>query len=168
MSQPVADAPHLFGQPAQAEDRQALRASMRARRRAIPPGRRAELDARIAARVVAHPWFAAADRVALYAPFDGEVATSAIAAAAREAGKSLLYARIAGQSLEFVVPEGFTRTPGGLPVPEGRPTLRSGDLLLVPGVSFDLQGHRLGFGRGHYDRTLARCAVRTMGLAYGT
>ncbi|MCA9528421.1 MAG: hypothetical protein KC549_19185, partial [Myxococcales bacterium] len=99
--------------------------------------------------------------------------TAAIAQAARAAGKGVLYARIigerlSGESLEFVATDRFGQTRGGLPVPLGdAEDLRPGDLLLVPGVSFDLRGHRLGFGRGHYDRTLARSAVRTMGLAYG-
>ncbi len=29
------------------------------------------------------------------------------------------------------------------------------ELLLVPGLSFDKQGNRLGFGKGHYDRYLS-------------
>lgn len=44
------------------------------------------------------------------------------------------------------------------------------DLLLVPLLAFDARGHRLGYGGGFYDRTLAalRAAgpVRALGLAY--
>jgi 5-formyltetrahydrofolate cyclo-ligase len=31
------------------------------------------------------------------------------------------------------------------------------DIVLVPGLAFDLAGHRVGYGKGFYDRFLARC-----------
>jgi len=31
------------------------------------------------------------------------------------------------------------------------------DLVLVPLICFDETGHRVGYGKGFYDRTLARC-----------
>jgi 5-formyltetrahydrofolate cyclo-ligase len=40
------------------------------------------------------------------------------------------------------------------------------DLVLVPGVAFDLQGHRLGRGQGFYDRILAEATGIKCGLAY--
>ena len=30
------------------------------------------------------------------------------------------------------------------------------DILLVPLAAFDRNGHRIGYGAGHYDRTIAR------------
>jgi 5-formyltetrahydrofolate cyclo-ligase len=40
------------------------------------------------------------------------------------------------------------------------------DLVLVPGVAFDLNGHRLGRGKGYYDRLLANIAGSTCGVAF--
>ncbi|HYC05451.1 MAG TPA: 5-formyltetrahydrofolate cyclo-ligase [Azospirillaceae bacterium] len=52
---------------------------------------------------------------------------------------------------------GDTLVPGGLGIPvpgEGAGEVRP-DLLLVPLLAFDRGGHRLGYGAGFYDRTLA-------------
>jgi 5-formyltetrahydrofolate cyclo-ligase len=41
------------------------------------------------------------------------------------------------------------------------------DVLLVPLLAFDRRGHRLGYGGGFYDRTIAALpGVRTIGCAY--
>ncbi|HEV2319040.1 MAG TPA: 5-formyltetrahydrofolate cyclo-ligase [Verrucomicrobiae bacterium] len=40
------------------------------------------------------------------------------------------------------------------------------DLVLVPGVAFGLDGHRLGRGKGYYDRLLRNFAGRKIGVAF--
>jgi len=40
------------------------------------------------------------------------------------------------------------------------------DLILVPGVAFDLHGRRLGRGKGFYDQLLAAVRGRTCGVAF--
>jgi 5-formyltetrahydrofolate cyclo-ligase len=40
------------------------------------------------------------------------------------------------------------------------------DLVLVPGTAFDLRGHRLGRGKGHYDQFLASVRGRTCGIGF--
>jgi len=40
------------------------------------------------------------------------------------------------------------------------------DLVMVPGVAFDLHGHRLGRGKGYYDRMLGSVAGKACGVAF--
>jgi 5-formyltetrahydrofolate cyclo-ligase len=42
------------------------------------------------------------------------------------------------------------------------------DTVVVPLLCFDKAGHRVGFGKGYYDRFLKRCSkdVKTVGVSY--
>ncbi|HLT27326.1 MAG TPA: 5-formyltetrahydrofolate cyclo-ligase [Zeimonas sp.] len=40
------------------------------------------------------------------------------------------------------------------------------ELLIVPCVGFDARGYRLGYGGGHYDRTLAQRPIAAIGVGY--
>lgn len=57
----------------------------------------------------------------------------------------------------------------GIPEPKGGTVIEPSliDLVLVPLLAFDQQGHRVGYGRGFYDRFLAQCRpdCRKVGLS---
>jgi 5-formyltetrahydrofolate cyclo-ligase len=61
---------------------------------------------------------------------------------------------------------------GALGIPEPSPAAAEiiPDILLVPLAAFDRAGHRIGYGAGHYDTTLAHLrkvkAVVAVGLAF--
>lgn len=110
-------------------------------------------------RFLALPEFAAARTVALYSPIRDEVGTSAILEELLAQGKIPLFPRLVGSHLEFVaVSDPAQMLPGrfGIPEPQGGEAvpLAGIELMAVPGVGFDRSGHRIGYGKGYYDRLL--------------
>ena len=116
-----------------------------------------------------HDCFVSAGTVALYCPVNNEVDTGMLFSLARKLGKQVFYPRVDGVALGFhevsrhqdLVPGSF----GVLEPVSGGDTHRAGfDLTVVPGVAFDLRGHRLGYGKGYYDRWLS---VNRSGILVG-
>ncbi len=42
----------------------------------------------------------------------------------------------------------------------------SDTVCIVPAISYDLLGYRLGYGKGYYDRFLQNCSLISVGLCY--
>lgn len=67
---------------------------------------------------------------------------------------------------------GTAMTPGRMDIPEppADAAVIEPDVLFVPLAAFDRRGHRIGYGAGFYDRTLAalraKKAITTIGIAY--
>ena len=118
--------------------------------------------------VLKHPRYVKAKKVALYRAFDGELPTRLIAEHTEANGKDLLFTRVCDErGLVCVRASEWTFRRNGLPEPFGEEVeLDPGDLIVVPGVAFDLHGNRLGMGGGHYDRFLCRTSAWPLGLAY--
>ncbi|OGT98573.1 MAG: 5-formyltetrahydrofolate cyclo-ligase [Geobacteraceae bacterium GWC2_48_7] len=98
--------------------------------------------------------------VALYYPAHRETDTMMIAEAALAEGKKLLFPVVCGLEMEMHQVENIDQLkPGRFGIHEPcRPEIRSQsglpDLIVIPGVLFDLNGHRIGYGKGYYDRFL--------------
>ncbi|MEO8302432.1 MAG: 5-formyltetrahydrofolate cyclo-ligase [Rhizomicrobium sp.] len=86
-------------------------------------------------------------------------------------GCHIAFPRLAGKGLplEFHrVPDGAMLAPGALGIHEPSETWPRvvPAVLLVPLLAFDASGHRLGYGGGFYDRSLAVLNVPAIGIAY--
>ncbi len=78
------------------------------------------------------------------------------------------FPRIAGNVLEFVKAEKFQISALGFLEPVGGKVFRLQDLqgLLIPGLAFDRNGHRLGRGKAFYDKTLIGCQAIKAAVCY--
>jgi len=156
--------------PALREAKRAMRRRVLALRDSLTPEARAARSAEIAARIAALPSFVAAARVSLTFAYLSEWDTRPLIEAALATGKSVALPRVvdAARMLELHLVRDIGRSilPSARGIPEPLPELpritpQDIDWVLVPGLAFDLQRRRLGYGGGYYDRLLRLFAPGT-------
>jgi 5-formyltetrahydrofolate cyclo-ligase len=134
------------------------------KRDAITPQKKKLKEAAIEKRLFALDLFREATCVLFYVSFRSEVNTRKCLSDVIKAGKKLVLPRVdtVHQTIRLYETRALSELkPGymGIPEPEGREdrkvSLRGIDLVIIPGVGFDLRGTRLGYGGGYYDRLLS-------------
>ena len=120
-------------------------------------------------KLAAHPRFLAAEKVMLYASLPDEVGTLAFIENWRHS-KTIVLPTVVGDDIipvELADDTVFAEGNFHIPEPQNHPYTGDFDLIVVPGMAFDPEGHRLGRGRGYYDRFLAiHPEVYTIGLCF--
>jgi 5-formyltetrahydrofolate cyclo-ligase len=163
-----------------ASARKAMRAELRAKRRALPTPERIASAHRVADNVERWLHLRPSWRIALYASLPEELDATPLIELARARGCRLYLPRIdrhsLGRKMQFVEMNGRQRSNRlGIAEPEGSRIIgaRWLDVVFLPLVGFDSHGVRLGTGGGFYDRAFAFRRWRTVwhtpqliGLAY--
>ncbi len=147
-----------------------LRQAALARRDALTPAERRTIAAAIAARPF--PLSAAARIVAGYCAIRSEIdALPLMRALARQGARlalPLVVARDAPlQFRNWSEDAPLMRGAFGIAEPLADAELVVPDIVLVPLAAFDRAGHRIGYGAGYYDRTLAQLGQAKPVIAVG-
>lgn len=107
--------------------------------------------------------------VGAYAPLPDEADPTALVQVLAKTCP-IAYPRVVSNSaaLAFHLWAGEALTPGafGIREPAEEWPIVYPSVLLVPLLAFDAQGGRLGYGKGHYDRTLSVHPARAIGIAF--
>ena len=158
------------------QNKQELRAFFKEKRTALPKETKEQWDRAIVERIQASSYFRRANAILLYAPMQGEIDLVPLVRAARRAGKRIGFPRCNTQSntlqfFELLPGAKLTRGAYGIPEPpEDAPLLEADKhtLCLLPALTFSADGHRLGYGKGYYDRFLEHFPGVTLGAVYAS
>lgn len=169
---------HKLSERNHSESKKQLRDIMRSMRTALSLNEQRELSKKACARLLSGSEWHAASVVALYMSVRGEIDCGALLQNAWEKNKKVLLPLCSADEpgkMRLVCcsgPDDLRAGAFGIQEPVENPNsgkLPPPDLILVPGLAFDLDGNRLGMGGGYYDRLLSkpgfdRCL--SIGFAY--
>jgi 5-formyltetrahydrofolate cyclo-ligase len=157
------------------ETKQRLRSQVLEELQRIAAAERAKASARGRALLELQPRWQDARSILFFAPMPGELdiwplLTEALADGKRVALPRFVRATRSYEVCEVADPKSDLEVGHfGIREPKsarrGMPSGRM-DLILVPGVAFDLRGHRLGRGKGYYDGLLVRWRGTTCGVGF--
>ena len=137
-----------------------IRKEVFARRRAATQEEIQEKSRMIYEKITALPEFLDADCFFAYMDFKKEVMTRDLIEKALEMGKTVAVPRVEGDDMVYYEIKDFSTLKSGyfgIMEPDGgKVCTREEGFLLVPGVAFDPARHRVGYGKGFYDRYLSR------------
>ena len=143
-----------------------LRRMIREKKRAMSPAEIEEKSARLGELLRQSEAYRSASAIYGYLPYNQEVRTTPMLRQAQLDGKRVAVPKCYGDEMRFIWLDDLTQVaPGYANIPEpiaDDPTA----LVLMPGLAFDPQGHRIGYGGGFYDKFLAKEMHPTLALCY--
>ncbi|MDB6066825.1 MAG: 5-formyltetrahydrofolate cyclo-ligase [Pedosphaera sp.] len=152
-----------------------LRDQIRLALKGMSPAEKASASIQIVVRLEQQPLWREAKSILFFAPIAEEPDIWRLADDALKAGKTVTLPRYDREQKGYVachirdIDRDLQSGQFGIREPGetcARISLNQLDLILVPGIAFDLNGHRLGRGKGFYDRMLAVLKGPTCGVAF--
>ena len=153
-----------------------LRTQYLLKRRAIPKDKKAELDEAICRRLAATVSFRFSDTVMLYSALPSEIDLTPLINLALSQGKRVVLPRCVPNTplmnfhpverLSDLEKGSFSIMEPPADSPIWKPTDTDKAICVIPGVLYDRDGYRVGYGKGYYDRYLSDKQVQKIGIVY--
>ena len=143
-------------------DKTELRRRIREKKRAMTAGRdRASGAGSLAVSSPRRKPTARPKTIYGYMPYNQEVRTVPMLEQALRDGKKVAVPKCYGDEMKFIYLDDLTKVAkgyAGIPEPIADEPVAHDEtaLVLMPGLAFDPQGHRIGYGGGFYDKFLSR------------
>ena len=155
-------------------DKKALRAEIKAKKRAMTEEQIAKTSDALAQQLYAHPAYQNAKSIFGYLSYNQEVRTMPMLEQAQKDGKRVAVPKVIGDKMIFNRLDDLTRISLGYcnipePIDDGPEAVDETALVMMPGLAFDPTGRRCGYGGGFYDRYLESHPNHpTLAMCYGS
>ena len=141
-------------------DKKELRRSIRERKRAMTEVEIVSRSEKLGVLFAQSEAYKAAKTIYGYLPYNQEVRTVPMLEQALKDGKRVAVPKVYGDEMKFLYLDDLTKVSKGYagipePIADGPVADDETALVLMPGLAFDPQGHRIGYGGGFYDKFLA-------------
>ena len=141
-------------------DKKAFRREIGAKKREMTLEQINTASQRLCEKFFATDAYKNARSIYAYLPYNQEIRTWDIVTRALSDGKRVAVPKCYGEVMKFLWISDLDHiAPGAFNIPEPIADEPEADdetaLILMPGLAFDSEGHRLGYGGGFYDRYLA-------------
>ena len=142
-------------------DKKELRRRIRERKRAMTEEDIVSRSEALGKAFAASVLYQQAETVYGYLPYNQEVRTVPMLEQAIRDGKKVAVPKVIGDEMVFIYLEDLTQVEKGYagipePIADGPVAQDTKALVLMPGLAFDREGHRIGYGGGFYDKFLQR------------
>ena len=141
-------------------DKKELRRSIRERKRAMTEEEIVSRSEKLGVLFAQSEAYKNAKTIYGYLPYNQEVRTVPMLEQALKDGKKVAVPKVYGDEMKFLYLDDLTKVSKGYagipePLADGPVADDETALVLMPGLAFDPQGHRIGYGGGFYDKFLA-------------
>ena len=141
-------------------DKKELRRTIRERKRAMTEEEIVSRSEALGVLFAQSEAYKAAKTIYGYLPYNQEVRTVPMLEQALKDGKRVAVPKVYGDEMKFLYLDDLTKVEkgyAGIPEPIADEPVADDEtaLVLMPGLAFDPQGHRIGYGGGFYDKFLA-------------